>query len=117
MIAFGGTNGLAVVPAGWLPFASSIGPCTAPSCTGSPRVVSSTLPNPAFPTFGDVAGGFEVHMNEGFAHVDVLTAEDTPDNNVLAPLTAFLQRNVQLRLDFGYLRGVLPRFGMDPPAA
>ena len=55
------------------------------------------LPNPAFPTFGGVDGGFEVHMTEGFAHVDVLTAEDDGDNNVLAPLAAFIGRNVAVK--------------------
>jgi pimeloyl-ACP methyl ester carboxylesterase len=95
VIAFGGTNGLAVVPGVYRPFASSIGPCTAPSCTGAPRVIDASSPNRAFPTFGGVDGGFEVHMNEGFAHLDVVTAEDTPDNNVLAPLAAFLKRNLQ----------------------
>jgi pimeloyl-ACP methyl ester carboxylesterase len=95
VIAFGGTNGLATVPGVYTPFASSIGPCTAPSCTGAPRVVDPSMPNPAFPTFGGVNGGFEVYMNEGFAHLDVVTAEDTPDNNVLGPLAAFLKRNLQ----------------------
>jgi pimeloyl-ACP methyl ester carboxylesterase len=95
VIAFGGTNGLAVAPGVYRPFASSIGPCTAPSCTGVPRVVAPSSPSPAFPTFGGVDGGFEVHMSEGFAHLDVVTAEDTPDNNVLAPLAAFVKRNVQ----------------------
>ncbi len=95
VIGFGGTNGLAPVPGRYTPFAQSIGVCTAPSCTGAPRVVDASTPNPAFPTFGDVNGGFEVHMNEGFAHVDVLTAEDDANNNVLAPLSAFLARNVQ----------------------
>jgi hypothetical protein len=95
VIAFGGTNGLAVVPGVYRPFASSIGVCTAPSCTGMPRVVSPSSPSQAFPTFGGVDGGFEVHMSEGFAHLDVVTAEDGPDNNVLAPLAAFLERNVQ----------------------
>ena len=95
VIAFGGSNGLATVPGRYVPFASSIGPCTAPSCTGAARVVDASSPNPAFPTFGGVDGGFEVYISEGFAHLDVVTAEDTPDNNVLAPLTAFLQRNVQ----------------------
>jgi hypothetical protein len=95
VIAFGGTNGLAIVPGVYTPFATSIGTCTAPSCTGAPRVVSATSPNPAFPTFGGADGGYEVFMNEGFAHLDVVTAEDGPDNNVLGPLTAFLKRNVQ----------------------
>jgi pimeloyl-ACP methyl ester carboxylesterase len=95
VIAFGATNGLAVVPGVYVPFASSIGTCTAPSCNGTPRVVDASSPNPAFPTFGDVDGGFEVFMSEGFAHLDIVTAEDTPDDNVLGPLTAFLKRNVQ----------------------
>jgi pimeloyl-ACP methyl ester carboxylesterase len=95
VIAFGGTNGATPVPGNFVPFASSIGPCTAPSCTGAPRVVDADSPNPAFPTFGDVAGGFEVHMSEGFAHLDILTAEDNEDNNVIVPLAAFLVRNVQ----------------------
>jgi len=95
VIGFGGTNGLAPVPGRYTPFAQSIGTCTAPSCDGTPRVVDASVPNPAFPTFGGVNGGYEVHMSEGFAHIDVLTAEDTPDNNVLEPLTQFLARNVQ----------------------
>jgi pimeloyl-ACP methyl ester carboxylesterase len=95
VIAFGGTNGLAVVPGVYTPFASSIGPCTAPSCNGTPRVVDPSVPNPAFPSFGGADGGFEVYMSEGFAHLDIVTAEDNPDNNVLAPLAAFLKRNVQ----------------------
>jgi pimeloyl-ACP methyl ester carboxylesterase len=95
VIAFGGTNGLAPVPGTYTAFASSIGACTAPSCNGTPRVVSATSPNPAFPTFGGADGGFEVYMNEGFAHLDVVTAEDNADNNVLAPLAAFIKRNTQ----------------------
>lgn len=95
IIGFGGTNGLVPVPGRFIPFAQSIGPCTAPSCNGTARVVDAALPNPAFPTFGGANGGFEVHITEGVAHVDVLTAEDNVDNNVLAPLTAFIGRNVQ----------------------
>jgi pimeloyl-ACP methyl ester carboxylesterase len=95
VICFGGTNGLTPVPASYLPFAQSIGACTAPSCSGAPRVVDATSPNPAFPTFGDVAGGFEVHMNEGYAHVDVVSAEDDADNHVVGPLIEFLARNAQ----------------------
>jgi pimeloyl-ACP methyl ester carboxylesterase len=95
VIAFGASNGLTPVPGNYIPFASSIGLCTAPSCdTTSPRVVNAALPNPAFPTFGDINGGFETHISEGFAHVDVLTAEDNASNNVVAPLAAFLERNV-----------------------
>jgi len=95
VICFGGTNGLTPVPGDYVPFASSIAPCSAPSCSGAPRVVDASTPNPAFPTFGDVAGGFEVYMNEGFAHVDVVTAEDDADNHVVGPLLAFLARNLQ----------------------
>lgn len=96
VIAFGGSNGLAPVTGNFVPFAQSIGVCAAPSCSGAtPRVVNASSPNPAFPTFGDVAGGFEAYISEGFAHVDVLTAEDNADNNVLAPLAAFLARNTQ----------------------
>jgi len=96
VIMFSGTNGLARVPGVYTPFGTSIGVCTAPSCDGTtPRVVDANNPNPAFPTLGGVAGGFEVFVNEGFAHVDVLTAEDGPDNNVIGPLEAFLLRNAQ----------------------
>ena len=95
VIGFGGTNGLATVPAAFVGFGNSIGTCTAPSCDGTPRVVNATLPNPAFPTLGDVPGGFEVVLAEGFAHVDVLTAEDDANNPIPAALVAFLKRNVQ----------------------
>ena len=94
MIAFAGTHGLATVPGVYTAFAQSIGTCTAPSCDGkTSRVVDAANPNPAFPTFGDAAGGYEVFFNEGFAHLDVLTAEDNQDNHVLGPLTDFLARN------------------------
>ena len=96
VIAFCGTAGLARVPGVYTPFAQSIGKCTAPSCDKSTaRVVDETSPNAAFPTFGDIAGGFQVFVNEGFAHLDVLTAEDGPDNNVVGPLSDFIARNVQ----------------------
>ena len=95
VISFGGTNGLATVPGVYSAFGVSIGVCTAPSCNGTPRVVDRLNPNPAFPTFGGVAGGFEVVMAEGFAHLDVVTAEDNADNPVPAALVAFLQRNLQ----------------------
>jgi pimeloyl-ACP methyl ester carboxylesterase len=88
VICFGGTNGLAPVPGRYTPFAQSIAACTAPSCDGTPRVIDASVPNPAFPTFGGVNGGYEVSMSEGFAHLDVLTAEDNGDNNVLEPLTS-----------------------------
>ena len=95
VISFGGTNGLVPVAGGYTAFGSSIGVCTAPSCDGTPRVVDASVPNPAFPTFGGVNGGFEVVMAEGFAHVDVVTAEDTVVNPITPALVAFLKRNVQ----------------------
>ena len=95
VIAFGGSNGLTPVPASYIPFAQSIGPCTAPSCSGAPRVVNATQPNEAFPTFGDAAGGFEVYISEGYSHVDIVAGEDDGTNHVVGPLTAFLARNVQ----------------------
>jgi pimeloyl-ACP methyl ester carboxylesterase len=95
VIGFGGSNGLAPVPGSFVGFANSIGVCTSPSCNGTPRVVNASVPNPAFPTLGDVAGGFEVHISEGYAHIDVLTAQDDATNHVVGPLAAFLQRNAQ----------------------
>jgi pimeloyl-ACP methyl ester carboxylesterase len=93
VIAVGGSNGLATVPGVWIPFASSIGRCAAPSCDGTPRIVDASSPNPAFPTFGGAAGGFEVVIGEGYTHLDVLTAEDDADNPIVAALAAFLERN------------------------
>jgi pimeloyl-ACP methyl ester carboxylesterase len=93
VLAVCGSNGSAPVPGVYTPFASSIATCTAPSCDGTPRVVDASLPNPAFPTFGGIAGGYEVVVAEGFAHLDVLTAEDDADNPVPAALVAFLTRN------------------------
>jgi pimeloyl-ACP methyl ester carboxylesterase len=95
VIAFGGSNGLTPVPASYLGFANSIAPCAAPSCSGAPRVVDADQPNAAFPTFGDVAGGFEVYISEGYSHVDIVSAEDDGTNNVIAPLAAFLERNAE----------------------
>ncbi|MCG8590932.1 MAG: hypothetical protein MJE66_16695, partial [Proteobacteria bacterium] len=96
VIAFGGSNGLTPIPAAFLAFAETLAPCAAPSCDGStPRVVDASNPNPAFPTYGGVAGGYEVHMSVGYSHVDVLTARDQPGNNVVAPLVDFLVRNLQ----------------------
>ena len=63
------------------------------SCDGTPRIVDATMPNPAFPTYGDVAGGFEVVVAEGFTHLDVLTAEDDAENPIVPALAAFLARN------------------------
>jgi pimeloyl-ACP methyl ester carboxylesterase len=96
VIAFGGTNGLTPVPGSFTAFGLAIGTCTAPSCDGvTPRVVGATTPNPAFPTLGGVGGGFEVHLSEGFSHVDIVSAQDGPRSNVVAPLVEFLVRNVQ----------------------
>jgi len=95
VIAFGGSNGLATVPGSFVRYAQTLATCTAPSCNGSARVIDETMPNEAFPTFGDAAGGFEVYITEGIAHLDVLTAEDDARNNVLGPLTDFLERNSQ----------------------
>ncbi len=96
VICLGGSNGLTPVPGNYVAFAQSVGTCTAPSCDGSTaRVVDAATPNPAFPTFGDVSGGFEVHITEGFAHNDITSSEDVPGNNVLGPLGDFLARNVQ----------------------
>jgi hypothetical protein len=93
VVAFGGSNGSAPAPAAFLGFAQSIGTCTSTSCDGTARVVDALNPDPAFPTFGNVDGGFEVYISEGFAHVDVLTAEDDSNNNVIGPLVDFLKRN------------------------
>jgi pimeloyl-ACP methyl ester carboxylesterase len=95
VIAFGGTNGLTTVPGAFTAFGTSIGVCTKPGCDGTPRVVDPSLPNTAFPTLGDEAGGFQVVLAEGFAHVDVLTAEDDVNNPIPAALVDFLERNIQ----------------------
>ncbi len=95
VIAFGGSNGLATVPGAFTAFGLSIGTCSAPGCDGTQRVVDASTPNTAFPTFGGVAGGFEAYIAEGFAHLDVVTAEDNADNPVPAALVAFLERNAQ----------------------
>ncbi len=93
VIAFGGSNGLTPSGASFAGFASSIAPCAAASCTGAPRIVDPSLPNPAFPTFGDEAGGFEVYISEGLAHVDVIAAEDDSNSQIYGPLLDFLERN------------------------
>ncbi len=96
VIGFGGSNGLTPVPASWLRFAAAIGPCAAPSCDGiTPRVLDESNPSEAFPSFGDVSGGFETYISEGYAHLDILTADDDETNNVIRPLLAFINRNLQ----------------------
>jgi len=94
VISFGGSNGLTPVGASFLAFSQSIGTCNAPSCSGTARVVDALLPNPAFPTYGNVAGGYEVYISEGYAHVDVVTAEDTDANLIPERLADFLERNL-----------------------
>ena len=96
VIAFGGSNGLLPVPGRMTRYAETLAPCTAPSCDGStPRVVDAASPNTAFPTFGGPEGGYEVYMSEGYAHVDVVSAEDDETNNVIGPLLDFVVRNLQ----------------------
>jgi hypothetical protein len=96
VICFGGSNGLTTVPGAYVPFANSIAGCSAPSCDGAtPRVIDASSPNEAFPTLGEIDGGFEVHISEGYSHVDIATAEDGTDNRVIGPLGAFLARNAR----------------------
>jgi len=96
VIAFGGSNGGVAVPGRMLGYADSLGACNAPSCDGTtPRVVDREQPSTAFPSFGEAAGGFEVFISEGFAHVDIVAAEDDETNNVIAPLLRFIERNVE----------------------
>ena len=58
-------------------------------------MVDAANPSATFPTFGGVDGGLEVHMSEGYAHVDIVTAEDDADNQVVGPLLEFIERNLQ----------------------
>ena len=58
-------------------------------------MVNETVPSEAFPTYGNVEGGYEVYIREGLSHVDVISGEDVPDVNVLGPLGDFIARNVQ----------------------
>jgi len=95
VLAIGGSNGLTPVPARYTAFAQSIGPCTRPSCTGTARLVDPSLPSPAFPTFGGTAGGFEVVIAEGFAHIDVVAAEDDAENPIVGAVADFIARNVE----------------------
>ena len=93
VIAFGGTNGLTPTNGSFKAFAESIGACAAPSCDGfTPRVTNPLTINTVY---GGVSGGFEVHLSEGYAHIDVVSAEDNPLHNaVYDPLMAFLERNI-----------------------
>jgi len=96
VIGFGGSNGLTPVPAAFLGFADAIAPCSAPGCDGkTPRVLDRANPNEAFPTFGGTSGGYEVYISEGYAHVDVVTADDDEGNLVISRLLDFLERNLQ----------------------
>jgi hypothetical protein len=93
VIGFGGTNGLTPTKGSFKAFADSIGTCTAASCDGvTARVVDPQTINTGY---GNINGGFEVYLSEGYAHIDVLSAEDdAAHNNVYDPLMAFLLRNV-----------------------
>jgi pimeloyl-ACP methyl ester carboxylesterase len=96
VIAFGATNGLTPLSGNYTAFGQALGTCTEGGCDGSTaRVVNASVPNTAFPTLGGVNGGFEVHLSEGFAHLDIVTAQDGPSSNVVAPLVAFIERNLQ----------------------
>lgn len=96
VIAFGGSNGLTPTPASWLGFARAIAPCAAPACDGmTGRLLDEQNPSPAFPTYGEAVGGFEAYISEGYAHLDVLTAEDDATNKVIGPLLAFVARHLQ----------------------
>ena len=95
VIGIGGSNGLTPVPGDFVAFAESIGSCAAPSCDGTPRVIDADDPSPAFPTLGGVAGGFEVYISEGLAHVDVVASEDDDQSQIYGPLVDFLIRNAQ----------------------
>ena len=95
VICLGGSNALTPVPVEYLPFAESLAPCAVPSCDGTPRVVDPSLPNPSFPTFGEAAGGFEVHIIEGLAHQDIIGSEVGPGSDVMGPVADFIARNVQ----------------------
>ena len=66
--------------------------CSAEVAGGAtPRLITD---HPITPTYGGIAGGFEVYINEGYAHVDAVTAEDDPvHNQVITPLVAFFERN------------------------
>ena len=96
VIAFGGTNGLTPVAGIWRGFAEAIAPCAAPSCkAGTARTPAGQPTLLADRKYGGVDGGFEVHLSEGYSHVDVLTADDDSTNNVVRPLAAFLGRNLR----------------------
>jgi len=98
VICFGGSNGLTPVPGVYTAFGQSLGVCTAPSCTGVARVFAPNFPNPAFPLFdlnNGLDAGFEVHISEGYAHNDIISAEDDATNHVVGPLSDFIARNAQ----------------------
>ena len=91
IIAFGGSNGISNTPGAFLGFAESIGTCASTSCNGTARIVTS---DPVSPVYGGINGGFEAYISEGYAHIDIVSAEDDPTHNqVYAPLLAFLERN------------------------
>jgi hypothetical protein len=73
---------------------TSNGVCTKPGCDGTPRVVDPTIEH-RVPDVRRRSGGFQVVLAEGFAHIDVLTAEDDVNNPVPAALVDFIERNIQ----------------------
>jgi cysteine-rich repeat protein len=91
VIAFGGSNGLTPTGSSFRAFATSIGTCTAPSCTGATPRLGVDLP--VNPLYGGIGGGYEVHLVEGYAHIDVVSSEDNAANTLLGPLHDFLVRN------------------------
>jgi hypothetical protein len=95
VLCVGGSNGIAPVPGRFVALGQSLGACAAPSCDGTARVVDAAAPNPAFPTLGGVAGGFEVVIAEGLSHLDVVAAEDDADNPVVSAIAQFVARNVR----------------------
>jgi hypothetical protein len=84
------------VPASWLRFVAAFDQCATSSCDGvTGRALGRLNPNEAFPTFGEAAGGFEVYISIGYAHVDIVTADDDETNQVIEPMLDFIGRNLQ----------------------
>ena len=82
--------------AAWLGFAAAIAPCAAPACDGvTARLVGRSNPSEAYPGFGGAAGGFEVYIPEGYAHLAVFMAGDEVGNEVIGPLLDFIERHLR----------------------
>jgi hypothetical protein len=69
-------------------FGAEVGLPLSPALTR--RAVFHAGPDVAY---GGVAGGYEVYIVEGYAHIDVVSSEDDADNTLLGPLHDFLVRN------------------------